>query len=103
MPKFYFTYGRERGYDYLGGWTEIIADNRWTAWNVFTALHPKKDGQWRVANCSGIYTEEQWKTMKQSETNRHLGYGCHERITVERTNKHDCRLRGGDIDVEDEQ
>lgn len=100
MPKFYFTFGRERRYPYLGGWTEVIAPNRWTAWLVFTALHHRKvaDMPLPIANCSGMYSEAQWKTMKQSETLRHLGYGCHERITYERVGRHDCRIKGGDIE-----
>ena len=97
MPKFYFTFGLTKNYPYYGGWSEIIAANKWTAYSVFTALHPTRKGcpiaDCYIANCTGVYTEEEWQKTNAYETGKHRGYGCHERITVERTGKGDCRVK----------
>lgn len=81
MAKFYFTYGSE-GYDYVGGWTEVIVDapdNYDIAVEVFNVMHPTSKDR-PFVRCAGIYTEEEFKKTSMYE-NGNLGYRCHEQIS----------------------
>lgn len=106
MKTFYFTYENRKGYPYIGGWSEVIAANKWTAYCVFAALHPTKKGSEiadvPIANCSHMFTQEQWELLPAFTTGKWKGHGCHERITVERTSKHDCRVRTPYVEDEEE-
>lgn len=82
MDTFYFTYGLE-GQPFIGGWTEIDAQDMETAVKAFRAFHPDKiEG---ILNCSSVYTKEQFNgTIMQGERGN-FGRRCVEKIKIERT------------------
>lgn len=81
MAKFYFTYGSE-GHPFVGGWTEVEAQNRDEAVCAFRACHPdgKTDG---FPNCCNIYSEEDFKRTSMYACGN-MGHHCHETITLRR-------------------
>ncbi len=76
--NFYFTYGCE-GHPFIGGWTQVVADNRDNAVALFNMVHPQKSG---FVDCAGIYTEEQFFQTKMYKQGSNLGYGVHEVIEL---------------------
>lgn len=79
MPKFYFTYGTSRQYDFQGGWTEVEAPSRSAAIAAFRAYHP--DRRIGVLNCSDVYCEDEFR-RSDMETEGNFGSYCHERIRL---------------------
>lgn len=77
MAKFYFTYGSD-GHDYVGGWTEVEAEDYDKAIKIFCAVHPKRDG---CVACAGIYDEETFQNTTMYE-NGNFGKFLHERIQL---------------------
>jgi len=78
MQSFYFTYGSE-GHPFVGGWTEIVAQDFHDACSTFKRLHPCKEG--KLLNCASVYTEEEFKrTSMFYHGNR--GAKCHEYIYI---------------------
>lgn len=76
MAKFYFTYGSD-GHDYVGGWTEVEAEDYAQACDLFCLIHHRsKDG---FINCAGIYNEEDFQNTTMYE-NGNFGKFLHERI-----------------------
>ena len=81
MQKFYFTYGLG-GHPYVGGWTEIVADDVHTACRLFRAVHPDKTAG--LMNCCCVYSEEQFNRTEMSGPDGNFHHFCHERITIDR-------------------
>lgn len=81
MAKFIFTYGSE-GQPFVGGWTEIQADDEDQAIAAFQIFHPNKDG---FLNCCSVYTEDEFKRTRMAGPKGNLGYFCHETITLQRS------------------
>ncbi len=79
MPKFYFTYGTSRQYDYQGGWTEVEAPNMTAAIAAFRVYHPDK--RIGVLNCCDVYREDEFRKTEMF-TEGNFGAYCHERITL---------------------
>lgn len=80
MAKFYFTYGVE-GQPFVGGWTEVEAQDLDMACSAFRAYHPDQHGS--LLNCSSVYDEERLKrTSMYRDGNFHSR--CHEVITLRR-------------------
>jgi len=80
MEKFYFTYGSE-GHPFFGGWTEIEAENRGIACQIFRTVHP--DRHPGFLNCCSVYDEGSFKyTTMYSDGN--FGFRCREKITLQR-------------------
>lgn len=82
MARFYFTYGLE-GQPYVGGWTEVIAENRPAAEAAFRAFHP--DRHPGLLNCSSIYDENVFKRTSMSGPKGNFDMHCHEVISIHRT------------------
>lgn len=82
MAKFYFTYGLDEHYPYVGGWTEITAKDQETATRLFRVYHPDRISG--ILNCADFYTEEQFSHTKMFKVGKNLGAGCHEIISVTR-------------------
>ena len=80
MAKFYFTYGSE-GYPFIGGWTEVEAEEVDEARAAFRAYHPDKING--VLNCSDLYYEAHFKSTSMYR-NGNRGNFCHETITLRR-------------------
>ena len=81
MKTFYFTYGCDSGegvQPYSGGWTEVVAKDKDTAINIFSAVHPSSCG---CLDCAFVYDEETFnKSFMKGKGN--FGKFCHERITL---------------------
>jgi len=76
--RFYYTFGTSPTQPYMGGWVEVIADNRSEANAKFRTKFPDKDND--ILNCAFIYDEDRWiNTDMYHEGN--LGARCHEVIT----------------------
>lgn len=58
MAKYYYTYGSDREYPFIGGWTEVEAVSRKAANKLFRMVHPDKTPG--ILNCASVYTEEQF-------------------------------------------
>lgn len=84
---FYFTYGIEEQ-PYVGGWTEIVAEDLATACAAFRAYHPDRTPG--LLNCAIVYDEENFKKTCMYENGSNLGATCHERIFISR------EIAGGD-------
>lgn len=80
MSKYYFTYGSE-GHPYVGGWTEVEADNKDLAIIAFDIYHPSQNS---FLNCCCVYSEEEFKSTRMAGPNGNFGYFCHETITLQR-------------------
>ena len=100
MPKFYFTYGTSRQYDYQGGWTEVEAPSRSAAIAAFRAYHPNR--RIGVLNCADVYCEDYFlKTDMFTEGN--LGAYCHERtVLLWECSKYTASLRLCSVDLSEE-
>ena len=59
MAKYYYTYGTDGEYPFIGGWTEVEAVSRQAANRLFRMVHPDKTPG--ILNCAFVYTEEQFK------------------------------------------
>jgi len=73
---YYFTYGADDNQPFHGGWTEVNALDIETACEVFSLLHPMREG---YIHCASIYTEQQFKATDMY-VNGNFGHRCHERI-----------------------
>ena len=80
MAKFYFTYGLDEHYPYVGGWTEVVAHDTETAIQLFRIYHPDKIKS--ILHCADFYTEEQFSHTKMYKEGKNFGEGCHEIISV---------------------
>lgn len=77
---YYFTYGASPTQPYIGGWTEVEANSRYDASQLFCAVHPRTASGW--INCASIYSEEELRATRMlAEGNR--GRRCVERIRLE--------------------
>ena len=82
MNRFYFTYGTSETMPFRGGWTEVIADTKEQAINIFNIIHkPRHEG---IVNCSFIYTEEEFKTTNMYKENSNFGQGLVEILKIDR-------------------
>ena len=55
----YFTYGQSESQPFEGGWTEVIADMRSQAVNMFRMFHADRlEG---IVNCADIYSEDEFR------------------------------------------
>lgn len=82
MPKFYFTYGCDEHFPFVGGWTEVVAEDIHMAHAVFRAFHP--DRCQGLYNYSSLYSEESFAKTCMAESGENRGHGCWERITITR-------------------
>ena len=57
--NFYFTYGTDKNFPFILGWTRVVAPSYMAAIAAFNAYHPKR-GEYSTINCADIYTEEQF-------------------------------------------
>lgn len=77
MQKFYFTYaGTECGMPFIGGWTEVEAENEDEAVGKFKKAHPNEDDN-EVLNCSFFYNDELFDHTGMKEKGN-FGVFCHE-------------------------
>lgn len=83
MPKFYFTYGLDMRYPFFGGWTEIEAPRQSDACTIFKMYHPDRPDSAGRLNCSGIFTENEFRDNK-AYVDAHCGHICREKITLTR-------------------
>jgi len=81
MPKYYFTYARDAGHPFEGGWTEVEAPNYSVAEELFEAYHPIRDPG--DLNCEYIYSENEFLATDMP-LNGYCGAWCQEEITVSR-------------------
>lgn len=86
MARFYFTYGSE-GQPYVGGWSEVEAEDEDAARELFRLVHPLRDG---FLPCGGIYTESEFNRTRMWKDGN-FGAFCHERIRLEVRHLHDHR------------
>lgn len=85
MAKFYYTYGTSENFPFNGGWTEINAENRDIADNIFKMFHPNRPECKNYLNCACVYDEESFQNTKMYKGNNNLGSGCQECIDLTRT------------------
>lgn len=78
MENFYFTYGSDHWAQ--GGWTVVTADNIDQACDIFSAIHPRRDG---FVACAGIYDEQTFIRTKMAKEGN-LGKRLVERISIDR-------------------
>ena len=76
--KFYFTYGSGEwtGMPFVGGWTEVEAENEDEAVTKFKAAHPNPDDE-NILNCCAFYNEDLFNRTGMRETGNH-GAFCQE-------------------------
>ena len=75
--RFYFTYASEEcGMPFIGGWTEVEAENADDAVSKFKAAHPTP-GNDDVINCCSLYDEELFKRTLMLEKGN-FGKFCQE-------------------------
>ncbi len=79
--RFYFTYGLHPSYPYQGGWTVVYAPTQKQAEDLFSMVHPDREGG--LLNCAFVYTEEQFFNTKMHLTGN-SGAFCYEIISLER-------------------
>lgn len=79
MQKFYFTYGIE-GHPFVGGWTEVIAEDRQQAVELFALIHPKNENGF-LPYCTE-YSEEQFQRTRMAGGHGSFGRFCHETIEL---------------------
>lgn len=82
MPKFYFTYGLDERFPFVGGWTEVIAEDIHMAHAAFRSFHP--DRCQGLYNYSSLYSEESFAKTCMAESGKNFTHGCRERITITR-------------------
>lgn len=80
MNRYFFTYGT-KGQPFVGGWTEVQAENKALACEAFRAYHPDKYPN--MLACSDVYTEAEFKKTIMYTTDNH-GARCHEIIVLQR-------------------
>ena len=78
MATFYFTYGSDHWAS--GGWTEVEAESMDQACDIFSAVHPRRDG---YVACGGIYDEATFSCTKMA-ADGNLGKRCVEWLRMER-------------------
>ena len=78
--RFYFTYGSD-GQPFVGGWTEVEAEDIHAACAAFRVYHPDKNEG--LLNCSSVYAEEQFERTEMFSSGN-FGRRCHEIITLRR-------------------
>lgn len=83
MKKYYFTYGTdETCHPFVGGWTEIEAPDKQTAYAAVKAFHPKRpNGCLPFCDC---YSEEEFAVSGMNGSEGNFGRRCHERICLTR-------------------
>lgn len=78
MQTFYFTYGSDHWAG--GGWTEVVAEDMDQACEIFSLIHPRRDG---FVACGGIYDENAFsRTSMPAKGN--LGLYCVEWLQLRR-------------------
>lgn len=80
MAKFYFTYDKE-GHPFVGGWTEVEAEEWGFALDVMQIYHPDKPGG--AQNYRRAYGEKHFKETDEYKSGNH-GNRCHEAIVLRR-------------------
>ena len=78
--RYFFTYGDDPRYAYIGGWSEIVAPNKMTAALIHDRLHGRETYE-------AVYEEEHFQRFLTRGSR--LGYGCHEKIIYARQGHHD--------------
>jgi hypothetical protein len=81
VAKYYFTYGMDERYPFVGGWTEIEAPDSGTACRIFRAVHPDRISG--CMNCASVYGENDFSRSRM-RIDGNFGKRCVERITIER-------------------
>ena len=80
MAIFYFTWASAEEYDLHAGWTEVEAEDRGQACDIFKTVHPCRDGS-NAINCAGIYDEATFKGTT-AYSNGNFGKYCVERLSI---------------------
>lgn len=73
LKRFYFTFGTNEHFPFIGGWVVVFANDRKEAVEIFRKHHP--DHTPGIINCSDIYTESQFQSSGMVDGN--LGCRCH--------------------------
>ena len=79
MVKYYYTYGTDREYPFIGGWTEVEAVSYQAANKLFRIVHPDKTPG--ILNCAFVYTEEQFNHTSMP-VRGNFGRFCVERLSL---------------------
>lgn len=72
--KTFYTFGRDPGYPYCGGWVKIEAPSLQEANATFRKFFPDKTPG--ILNCADYYTEEEFFKTDMPE-HGNLGAGCY--------------------------
>lgn len=75
LRKYYFTFGTDNRYPYIGGWVLVYATDIKHAANLFREKYPDRDN-YGCLNCADYYSEKEFK-MKETGN---LGAYCHDVI-----------------------
>ncbi len=80
MAKFYFTYALASSTQaFVGGWTEVEAEDEEQARCIFGLAHKSKSG---YLPCAGIYDEESFRKTQMARRGENYGLGCVEKISL---------------------
>jgi hypothetical protein len=79
MPDFYFTYGTSEKYPFRGGWSKVTAPSINRALDLFTLIHPNRNG---CLNCADYYPEDRFKSTTMFKEGN-FGEFEHEHIILE--------------------
>ena len=82
LHKSYFTYGSDERFPFVGGWTEVVAEDLYAAYAALKAFHPGRDQD--IYAYSRVYSEEEFAETCMAEFGENCGHGCWERITITR-------------------
>ena len=78
MAKFYFSYGTDNGFPFKEGHTEIEAQDKESAIELFNSVHPCRTDN--IINCAFIYDEDEWKEMEGKYPSMEV---CHEKLKAD--------------------
>ena len=91
--NFYFTYGTDKQFPFILGWTRVVAPSYEAAVAAFKSFHPCRN-VYGTINCADIYTEEQFfATSLPMEGNG--GAFEHEYIKIVHYSKEDSNAGSG--------
>lgn len=77
---YYYTYGTNDKYPFVGGWTEIVANSHAVANQVFKRIHPNLTNP-EYLNCCGVYLHDEIVNTTMFRDGN-FGRHAHERIIV---------------------
>ena len=93
MNTYYFTYGHDEEYPYVGGWTEICVPDclgEHDAREIFEIFHPNR-AESGCINCAGVYSQESFEATRMAKEGN-FGKTCHEHIILHRAIISMCSL-----------